>query len=389
MFLTSKVQGVGLLPVLLKSMLKTIREGCTWCCVEAPILAGFLYPSDDEHRRPTEFQLARLPKDLMETTCTLASVIDQIRADDHDKWDDFVRPTDLAYSDGQIHLCDHDRPGRPGSLTPTNWALGQLCHQLSIPTSYFKRCPPQLQATQFDYWIGKRCEDNNEQLKWLIRAKDSVLRGVVSERFARLDNAQLLNALEPYLNDQFTVQWCASTETSLHLRLIRLDTRKLILVGDEACAGIHIANSEVGFRQVTIDPIIYRLVCTNGMVTQIKGKSLYHRRHIGSMVTLEPNRLEAAVGEALVVGTQSLDRFAASTTEIVEEPQALLATNAIQWQLSDELQEDILERLGYETPDQQHTRYGLVNAVTSAAQGKEPDERYRLETLAGHLLVRV
>jgi hypothetical protein len=62
----------------------------------------------------------------------------------------------------------------------------------------------------------------------------------------------------------------------------------------------------------------------------------------------------------LAIGAQSLERFAASTTEIIEEPQALLADNADRWQLSDELQENILKRLGYETRDQQRTRYGLV-----------------------------
>ena len=325
----------------------------------------------------------------MEATCTLASVIDRIRSDDLDKWDDFVRPTDLAFANGQIQLCDQDRPGRPGSLTPTNWAMNQLCHQLSIPTGYFRRCPSSLQATQFDYWIGKRCEEERQQFQWLMRAKDSVLRGVVSQRFARLDNAQLISALEPYLNEQFKVQWCALTETSLHLRLIRLDTRKLILAGDEACAGIHIANSEVGFRPVTIDALVYRLVCTNGLVSLVKGQSLFHRRHVGTAWQATQNGLEDAVAAALRVGTDSLERFAAATREPIDEPAKLLATNADRWQLSDDLQEDILKRLGYEPSSQRETRYGLVNAITSAAQLEEPDERYRLETLAGRLLERI
>ena len=45
-------------------------------------------------------------------------------------------------------------------------------------------------------------------------------------------------------------------------------------------AGLHIANSEVGKRSVTVDALVYRLVCTNGLIRLVKGKSLLHRRHV-------------------------------------------------------------------------------------------------------------
>jgi len=180
----------------------------------------------------------------------------------------------------------------------------------------------------------------------------------------------------------------ALTETSRHLRLIRLDTRKLILGGDEACAGIHIANSEIGFRPVTIDALVYRLVCTNGLVRLVKGQSLFHRRHVGTAWQQTQRSLEDAIATAMRVGTHGLERFAAATREPIDEPAKLLANNADRWQLSDDLQEDILRRLGYEPPALRATRYGLVNAITSAAQLEEPDERYRLETLAGRILER-
>ena len=55
------------------------------------------------------------------------------------------------------------------------------------------------------------------------------------------------------------------------------------------------------------------------------------------------------------------------------------------WRLSERTQELVTASLLSETPSQQETVYGLVNAFTSAAHHLDPEERYRVETLAGRL----
>ena len=48
--------------------------------------------------------------------------------------------------------------------------------------------------------------------------------------------------------------------------------------GDIVQAGVMISNSEVGLGAVSIQPLVYRLVCTNGMIVNDMGE---RRHHVG------------------------------------------------------------------------------------------------------------
>lgn len=75
---------------------------------------------------------------------------------------------------------------------------------LNLPAAYFKRCPPALQDANFNWWnqseeVGRQFEkaDTDPDPAWLLRSKGSTLRGVLSSKYARLDNAGLLDVLLP------------------------------------------------------------------------------------------------------------------------------------------------------------------------------------------------
>ena len=55
---------------------------------------------------------------------------------------------------------------------------------------------------------------------------------------------------------------------------LEMEVRK----GDIVQAGVMISNSEVGLGAVSIQPLVYRLVCTNGMVVNDMGE---RRHHVG------------------------------------------------------------------------------------------------------------
>ncbi len=323
---------------------------------------------------------------------TLQSVIDTVRETDQDKWDMLVPIDQMRMADGELSIQTIGGPeARYQRLTPNDWATGQLCQQLGMPASYFKRCPPDLQDRQFNHWL--RAYDERKPVKvdegrdmWLLRAKGSTLRAVLSSRYGRLDNAQLLGTLERTIDDSFVAQSVSVTDISFHLRLIRPQTKRMILLGDEACAGIHIANSEVGMRAVTVDALVYRLVCTNGLIRMVKGQSLFRRRHVGYGASEALVHLPAAIEASLVEAEQSLDRFAASTTQIIEDPEKEINAIGQREGFSEDLVEAIIRQLQTERTDQQNTRFGLINALTGAAQLLGPDERLGVEVIAGQLM---
>ena len=49
-----------------------------------------------------------------------------------------------------------------------------------------------------------------------------------------------------------------------------------VVPGDTVQGGVIISNSEVGLGAVSVQPLLYRLVCTNGMVVNDLGERRTH-----------------------------------------------------------------------------------------------------------------
>ena len=210
---------------------------------------------------------------------------------------------------------------------------------------------------------------------------------MLSDRYSRIGNTDVLQALTPALQEVgYGVRWFALTDESLHLRLV--DPRRIreVLPGDAIIAGLHLTNSEVGKRSITVDTMVWRLVCQNGLVRLVKGKSLFSQRHMGLSLPELTATLPEVIRRALLEGETVVDRMTQATSHRVTNPEGVIATIASDWGLSQTMEERILASLQSESWGQQETLYGLVNAVTQVAQGLAPDDRYSLEALAGTLL---
>ena len=333
----------------------------------------------------------------------LDRVRQQVREEDDGKWDATVFRDQLTLLNGKLLIPETVASQEVEELTPTTWATAQMCGRLGIPTAYFRRCPLDLQDAQFNVWARQHdtfetngFDDRNSSStrngsgneRWLLRAKHDSLRGVLSDRYTRLDNEPFLNYLEPLVPSRLQVKWFALTGESLHLRLIDPTLAREVLPDDRIMVGLHIANSEVGKRSVTVDAIVWRLVCQNGLVRLVKGKSLLQQRHIFISQSNFKRDLERAMGEALTTAAGLLEKLAQSTTEHLDDVETLIEKIGERHSLSEAFQERIKNALLLENRGQQETLYGLTNALTQAAQTLPPDERYGLEVLAGEVMER-
>lgn len=339
---------------------------------------------------------------------------DQVRRDDRGKWDLTVARRDLCLEGGRVTLPPSYEADVPPHLALTPWACSQMCQRLGVPTAYFRRCPTRLQDIQFNYWVRRegreariepdgawlatvkdacppsppylRAPSSDAPERWLLRGRGERLRAALSERYAPLDNRDLLAALAPLLEKRMEVKGFSLTEESLHLRVIDPFLFRDVAKNDRLFVGLHIANSEVGRRSVTIDALVYRLVCANGMIRLVKGRSLLHRRHVGSPSASLAQSLPSAIGEAVAAGAGLLERMTWSARVSLGDAGKAISQLALRWRLSDALRERVEENLSAAPTHEQNSLYGLANAVTSAAQSLPPDERYDLETLAGTLM---
>ncbi len=341
---------------------------------------------------------------------------ERVRQDALDKWDALTPRAAVWLHEGKVWFPEAAQSDFASFLAPTSWATSQLCQRLGIPAPYFKRCPPRLRDVQFNHWVQHALRDGDggdadEALppeeedgplvirrpngmetqpepseRWLLRAKGDALRGVLSARYARLDNDCLLDCLARVLPPGFAVDWFSLNDESLHLRLVDTRTPRQVLPGDDLMVGLHVGNSEVGRRAVTVDALVYRLVCQNGLIRLVKGKSLMHRRHLYLSAPRFQEVLQGAVVGALDAAAGFLDQLQAATRTPVPDVASVLETLGRQEALSRNFLEAVAESLKAEPASQQDTVWGLVNGLTQAAQRLPADERYGVEALAGRLI---
>jgi hypothetical protein len=223
---------------------------------------------------------------------------------------------------------------------------------------------------------------------WLLRAKGESLRAVLTDRYTPLDNRTLLDALHKALPAHLQVQWLALDDESFHLRIVDPHMTKEVLSDDPLMAGLHIANSEVGRRSVSVDVLVWRQVCSNGLIKLVKGKNLLYQRHVSVSPPHFVTLLKQSLSSALSHAQDFMERMAWSTHEPIRDIETEMKGLMQHYHLSQSFTEQVRASLQNERSDQQETMFGLTNALTAAAQTLDAEQRYDVEVLAGKLLER-
>lgn len=158
----------------------------------------------------------------------------------------------------------------------------QLAQYVGIPHQYYERClaaHPQALAEHVNLWLLDRGEESR-----LVRTLDDRTRALLSPRYRPLDHHDLLEAILPQ-TERLGLNVVSSqvTERRLYLQVLTPKLKGEVVPGDEVQRGLVISNSEVGFGAVRIDFLIYRLICSNGMVSGEK----FRRNHVGRRTALD------------------------------------------------------------------------------------------------------
>lgn len=280
-------------------------------------------------------------------------------------------------------------------------AHDQLGQYLKVPAPYYDRMraeAPDLLASNINTWL-KRSEDRR-----MVRTLDGDVRAWLSDKYARIENEEIAQAVLPVLLNTPGLDIFSSEVTDRRL-YIQATTSRLTLdvkVGDAVQAGVIISNSEVGLGAVSVRPVIFRLVCLNGMVVP---DSKFSARHVGRRIA-ESDDLNAMFSDeakkaddrALLlkvrdVVTGSLDEaFFRKTVErlsdlterkIEGDPAKAVEVLAQKIGANEGERGGILRALieGGDT-----TAWGLTNAVTAQAHGGSYDRAVEFAQAGGALL---
>ncbi|MCL6611207.1 MAG: DUF945 domain-containing protein [Peptococcaceae bacterium] len=290
-----------------------------------------------------------------------------------------------------------------------NFGINELTHRqiadrVGIPAKYYDRMrqeAPILLTDNVNYWFQNKPEDR------MIRTLDGNVRAFLSSRYKRLDNYELMEAVLPVLADipQLEIKSCEITETRLYLKAVTRRIEAEIRLGDVVNAGIVITNSEVGLGAFKVEPLVYRLVCENGMIAADHSLQKYH---VGRRISAEESAaMELYSDETLMADDRAFwlkarDIVKGALTEttfrnivdgmreaaghkITGDPHKAVLELSNRYGLTKDDSGGILRHL-IEGGDL--SKLGLINAVTRHSQDEQNyDRATELERLGGKVLM--
>ena len=283
--------------------------------------------------------------------------------------------------------------------------IGQTAHRqigerTKIPAKYYDRMlteKPSLLADNVNTWL------HAEPKRRMVRTLDGTARALLSDRYQRIDNYDVANVAMPILQEvkDLEIKSCEVTERKMYLKVVSPRVRGEVKRGDEVQAGLVISNSEIGYGSVNIQPMVFRLVCLNGMILP----SVLKKYHIGAQVEagelqqlLTDETLKADDNVVLmkirdvVQGVLDATNFEAyidglrETTEHKMEGNPAKAIEVLgkSHGLNEAEQGGVLRHLA---SGGDLTQYGLINAVTAFSQDVEDyDRATELEAMGGKLV---
>lgn len=284
----------------------------------------------------------------------------------------------------------------------TDIAHRQIADRLGIPFKYYEHMMneyPQLLDENVNSWLKFKAE------KRMLRALDGKLRAFLSNRYRRLDNLELVDHILPVIAQMKNCQIasCDITETHLYLKVINKSMKAEIVPGDIVQAGFVVSNSEIGLGALKVEPLVYRLVCKNGMIS----KDYAHKKyHTGRNVEDTDNAYELYSDETLqaddkayFMKVQDIVSAAVDETKFMLTVDKMRQTKNIKTGdnpvetveiLGDKYLLNKNERasvLRHFIMDRDFSQFGLVNAVTRTSQDVEDYNRAtELERIGGTIL---
>jgi len=289
-----------------------------------------------------------------------------------------------------------------GSFPILRTAHDQIGAKLNIPAKYYNRmldAAPRLLADNVNHWLDR------DPSRRMLRTLGGDLRAYLSDRYNRVENEEIAEVVLPVLLETpgLSVNAAEITDHRMYILATTDRVKGELKRGDVVQAGVLISNSEIGHGAVSIRPMVYRLVCLNGMVlpdakltANHVGRRISEGEDLNAIFSDEARRaddralllkvrdvvrhaldaatFENAVGRMRDLGEQKIEGDPSNTVQLLAKK--IGAT--------DDERGGILRALidGGDT-----SALGLIHAVTFQAHAaKSFDRAVEFETTAGQLL---
>lgn len=191
--------------------------------------------------------------------------------------------------------------------------------------------------------------------------------------------------------DEYNIKGSFLTPERFHLRIAQKQRMKV--EGEDIFAGLTIDSSDVGRSPLKVSFLVYKQVCTNGLILSKGRTQIFNQKHIG--ITAEEFRsgFESSLDiiPEIVAGVEKqIERtrlgdtynFFAHTNDELEE---LVKQIRLGTQLSETNANKVIEIMKSKKYDL--NRWGYINALTEVAKELTLERRIALEKYAGSFLI--
>ena len=352
----------------------------------------------------------------MKTGRTIQEMAVEIMRQSKAKEDYLVNTGSLVMEvwDGQpmLHLRDAGGSELVDPLDIQSTAHQQIGDYLEIPRKYYRRMlgeDAELLAYNVNRWFQQKPEQR------MIRTMDGRARAFLSNRYRRIDNLDIATITLPIIGEMKDVIYasCELTDDYMYIKAVNPRLTAEVVPGDVVQGGVIITNSETGHGSVCVQPLIYRLVCSNGMVVN---DAKTRRTHLGRASNTEEDfviysqETLAADDKAFILKLQDTVRAAVNEVQfaqvvdkmreskeaklnIADIPSVVKMASA-NFGITEAESEGVFQHL---IQDADYTLFGLANAVTRYSQDVESYDRatkleeigYSVMTMSPELFRRI
>jgi len=305
----------------------------------------------------------------MNNITTLAKVSDRVNEMSQNCFDKNVTVADISFDNLETVRIGDTQTHRLREI-----AQRSISYRLGIPFQYLKKCPPDIQAFNMNYWID---HEKNDQL--FFRYDGDEVRAIFTTKYRPVDNFEVIERLDSLGYGPDTRVQCSLDQEFMLLSI--MDGKQAFKINDDTFKpGVSISNSEVGLASLSIAAFVLRLVCSNGLIRKTEIGASY--RHVSHKILDEfPQVLENVSYE---LGKQK-GQFLLSMESPVDNPDVTIKSFNRQFQLNQQQKEAVEWSW---TQEMGVTMFHIVNTYTRASQfpGLSAESSYQLQRVGGNIL---
>ena len=326
---------------------------------------------------------------------SLPEVLTELKRQNEAKHDYIAPAQAMSLSeDGENVVLYHMGESSSTTFGATDLFHRQLGSALNIPAKYYdmmRTQKPQLLSQNVNSWLSDR--DQNYMIRSMDYGSGQVARAFLSDRYRRIDNLEVATAVLPLFagKEEMEVVSVNVSPGKLFIKIVNHKLEMAVVPGDYVQAGVVISNSEVGLGAVSVQPLVYRLVCSNGLCVNDFGE---RKAHVGRQAKMLEDSFNLYTDETLEAEDKAfLLKLRDTTLAAIEEARFAQIVGRLQETTQAKITgrvQDVIELTGkafdISQPEQDSilnyliqggdlSLYGLTNAITRASQDVESYDR--------------